>query len=243
VRLLRVGLIVPHAPALLPQVRGGPAPDTDIPPDEGGPLCILLSPHGDETGVYRRVRGDLDAFGIGGVQAERRTDRAFGKSLAAAWNKPLLSEDPDHGVVVPLIQGIPLQLRVVAACLKEWTGPEEGDVESVIAEARAFAGAVIELSVDHDIIVAASAHSAASLSPGAPLMERAEGHELEQEITKALETDLGMLASIDVGLWKAAGACGVGPLTAFGVLFEGHTARASFREAPFGVGYLLAQTE
>ncbi len=73
-------------------------------------------------------------------------------------------------------------------------------------------------------------------------MERSAGHELEERITRVLDEDLGSLAEIDEELWVESGACGAGPLTAFGLLFAGRTASTTFREAPFGVGYLLAQT-
>jgi hypothetical protein len=243
VRFLLVGLIVPHAPVLLPEVRGDGATDSRLPPrEEGAPLCVLVSPHGSNTGVYRRVRGDLDGFGIRDIDVERRTDRAFGKELARAWNRPLLEEDLDHGASVPLRIAVPGGLSVVAATFREITGPNGGSLAEVRADAEAFAAAVLELAEGRDLIVAASAHTSAALSPAAPLTEKPEGHELEERVTKALEEDLGLLTEIDDELWIGSGACGAGPLTAFGHLFRGRTATPTFREAPFGVGYLLAQT-
>ena len=47
---------------------------------------------------------------------------------------------------------------------------------------------------------------------------------------------------IEPELWAESGACGAGTLHAFGLMFAGRNATTTFREAPFGVGYLLAQT-
>lgn len=205
-------------------------------------LCVVLSAHGPRTGVYRRVRGDLSGFGLSDAAIERRTDRAFGKELARAWGQPLLEEPLDHGVVVPLHIALPGSLAVVAATIREITGPQGDSVGSALAAARSFAAAAAALGRERDLIVAASAHTSAALTPGAPLTERPAGHELERKVTEALETDLGLLGQIHEELWVESGACGAGPLHAFGLLFEGRRATTSFREAPFGVGYLLAQT-
>ena len=240
---LLVGFIVPHAPVLLPQLRGGEPVSSDIPkPDEDSPLCVVLSPHGDQTGVYRRVRGDLRDFGVEETLVQRKTDRVFGKELSRRWGEPLLEEDVDHGVLVPLVVGLPPTLTVVGATLKEVTGPAAGSIEDAIASAKSFASAVEEIAEQRDLIIAASAHTSAGLSLAAPLTELPAAKELEKEVTKALEEDLGRLTEIEPQLWVDAGACGVGPLTAFGMLFAGRTAKTTFREAPFGVGYLLAQT-
>ncbi len=240
---LLVGLIVPHAPVLLPQLRGGDAPDPKAPvPEEGTPLCVVLSPHGNGTGVYRRVRGNLVDFGVTGIEINRRTDRVFGKELARKWEQPLLDEDVDHGIVVPLLIALPQTLAFVGAALKETTGPNAVPVPEAIEAGKRFADAITAIAEERELIVAASAHTSAALSPQAPLMERPEGQELEDRVTDALENDLGRLTEIDVELWERSGACGAGTLTAFGLLFKGQTARTTFRQAPFGVGYLLAQT-
>ena len=203
---------------------------------------MLLSPHGSTTGVYRRARGDLAGFGVTGAGVERRTDRVFGKELARVWRQPLMDADLDHGAVVPLLVAVPGGLSVVGASLAETTGPEAAPIADAIAAARTFAAAIQELGRDRDLIVAASAHTSAALTPAAPLTERPAGRELEERVTAALEQDLALLAEIDEQLWVDSGACGAGPLTAFGLLFAGRTAATTFREAPFGVGYLLAQT-
>lgn len=243
-RLLLVGLIVPHAPVLVPGIRGtaGEQQDLELRKDDDTPLCVVLSPHGVEAGVYRRVRGSLGGFGVPGIDVARRTDRVFGKHLARTWQQPLLESDIDHGVLVPLIAALPAGLPVVAATLREITGPGAAPVEQAVDAARDLAIAVKAIAGERDLIVAASAHTSAALSPTAPLTDRPAGHELEKQVTFALEEDLGLLSAIDIDLWAEAGACGAGPLTAFGLLFAGQTARVTFREAPFGVGYLLAQT-
>ncbi len=188
------------------------------------------------------MRGSLGGFGIRGVHVERRTDRKLARELATAWDKPMLDDAIDHGVLVPLLLGLPPNVVAVAATLKEITGPDAAAVPDAIEEGRALARAVEELAGDRDVIFAASAHTSAALSPSAPLMERPEAHELEDLVTIALEEDLGRLNAVDAALWERSGSCGAGPLCALGTLFPGRTARTSFREAPFGVGYLLAQT-
>jgi hypothetical protein len=148
----------------------------------------------------------------------------------------------DHGVVVPLQIALPASLAVVASSIEETTGPAGGSVSSALDAGRSFAAAVTELSQQRDLIVAASAHTSAALSPAAPLTDRPAGHELERKVTEALGSDLGLLSEIEEDLWVDSGACGAGPLHAFGLLFAGRSANTIFREAPFGVGYLLAQT-
>lgn len=211
-------------------------------PDDEPPLCILLSPHGERSGIYKRVRGSLAGFGIRGVHVERRTDRKLARELAEAWGEPMLDEAIDHGVLVPLLLGLPPNATVVAATLREITGPHAAPVSGAIEQGHAFAAALERVAGGREVIFAASAHTAAALSPDAPLMERPEAHELEDLVTTALEEDLGRLGGIDTVLWERSGSCGAGPLSALASLFPGQTVRTSFRESPFGVGYLLAQT-
>jgi hypothetical protein len=242
VRFLLVGLVVPHAPVLLSEVRGEADPIAIPPLHMDPPDCaVLLSPHGASTGVYRSVAGDLAGFGVTGLEVSRQTDAELSARLAERWGQQLLDEPCDHGVVVPLLAGWVPEVPVVACTLEEVTGPDAAPVRSATEAARAFAAALAPLTDDRAVMFVASAHTSAALTPRAPLTLRDEGLALDREIKDALETDLGELDSLSPELWTAGGACGVGPLTALGLLFKGSKAEVPYYDHPFGVGYLLAE--
>lgn len=161
--------------------------------------------------------------------------------MAQRWGRPLLDDPCDHGVVVPLLSGAIGDVPVVACTLDEITGTNASSVQGAIDEACLFADALSSLADDRDILFAASAHTSAALTDRAPLTFRAEGLALDEEIKTAMESDVGALEAIPPELWEAGGACGAGPLTALGVLFNGSKATMISYEQPFGVGYLTAE--
>jgi hypothetical protein len=206
-------------------------------------VLVLLSPHGEQDGIYAEGTGNLDDFGLEGITVAARSDPRLAESLADAWGRRVVESPADHGVVGALAVA-PSELPVVACTLAEVTGPYAGaTADDAIESAFLFADALVQVARERSVGVIASAHTAASLTPKAPLALRPEGKELDDLILDCLATDCGSLARVDPELWREAGACGTGPLTAFGALFEGRRADVLAYDHPFGVGYLVASAE
>lgn len=245
------GAIVPHAPvlALGPPPDGLRTPVADLRAAVaslelgGGEALVVASPHGRTTGVYSEVSGSLDAFGVRRETVRAITDAAIVEQLAGLWGRPIITGPVDHGIAVSLLLSDRIgELPVVAVTFESVTGPGvPPQHESAIENARVLASAVKALSSEHRIAFVASAHGAAALSPRGPLLDRPEGHQLDARILDALRDDPSELATIEPDLWRAAGSCGAGPLTAFGELFARRRAELLAYQAPFGVGYMVAR--
>ena len=244
-----VGAIVPHAPVLaLESGRLRPTSEVmraaveSLTLDECD-VIVIASPHGRTSGVYSEITGSLDGFGVHGrsVRAPSLTDLA--DELARQWKRPVIGPPADHGIVgALLIAGRMVGPPLVAAAFRTITGPgAPGSSEGAIDEARSLAEAVTAISAARRVGFVASAHTSASLSSTAPLLDRPEGHELEERVLAALRRDPVELAGIEHDLWRAAGACGAGPLTTFGLLFAGRPADLIAYDTPVGIGYLVAQ--
>jgi hypothetical protein len=236
--MLKAGVIAPHAPLLIPEVSGtaGSTDDTrkalasiEVSSDD---LVVVLSPHGEETGVYASARGSLASLGLPDVRAEGTFDRAGAGELAESWGTPLLQQMPDHGVLVPL-HLLRLRAPVVGCAIAESL-----DHETRIAEGKRFAASLSEFADGRGVTFLASMNTSCSLSTRAPLTERAEGKELDRRLIERLESGAG--PEIETDLWNAAGSCAAAPFAAWTELFK----RAGIvgYEHPFGVGYLVARS-
>ena len=130
------GVIVPHAPVLLPPVSGevNAARTAEVRAAIAGlefediDAIVLLSPHGVETGVYRATAGSLDAFGLPGIRATHPTDDEIVGELSSAWRRPILDGRVDHGILVPLLCMCPT-VPVVATSIKETRSFDRVSVE------------------------------------------------------------------------------------------------------------------
>jgi hypothetical protein len=239
------GAVLPHAPLLLPEVTEvAYAPEVvgaarTALPSASAPV-IVVSPHGRRAGVYKSTRGTLRSLGLPEVAGEATAAPDVAAELASAWERPLLDGEVDHGVSVPIGMAF-ADIRVVGVCLPEVTGPTPGNLPDMLDEARTLAGCLARSS--DDIVVVASAHTSAALTPRAPLTERPMGRMLDDEIMGALATDVGRLVEIPARAWRDGGACGAGPLTVLGRLFEGRRAVVHAYEHPVGVGYVVATVE
>lgn len=237
--------MLPHAPLLLPEVTAVPHareivsaarsivyPDTDV--------TVVVSGHGRSSGVYEGMRGSLAGFGLPDPAWEASAAPDVARDVAAEWGKPTLGEEVDHGVLVPLRLG-PVRGPFVGVSLQETTGPAGAEVESAVADARTLASSLAALPARVSVI--ASAHTAASLTPRAPLTERPEGRVLDDAILDVLRSDVGKLAELPAEMWAAGGSCGSGPLTVLGLLFTGSRATVHAYAYPVGVGYLVATVD
>jgi hypothetical protein len=206
-------------------------------------LLVMLSPHGRASGVYSGLTGALDGFGVRGKSVTSPAELAVAEELARAWERPSLAPPVDHGITGALLLSKWARgLRLVAVSLAATTGPgAPSNYEKAIEDAHALADALTAVSSGRRIGFVASAHTSAALSPAAPLLDRPEGHALEESVFAALRQNPVELSAVEPELWRVAGACGAGPLSAFGRLFAGRRAERLAYETPAGVGYLVAE--
>ncbi len=201
---------------------------------------MVCSPHGKSSGVYAGVRGNLAGFGLDGSRVDHPTDADAVAVVSGSWRRPVLDRDVDHGIVVPmLLAEFPSDVPVIAVAIEEWTGQTSGKPALAIKDARDLAQAVMKLSEERKVMFIASAHGSAAATPRAPLLERPEGYEMDRTLVSALTTDPAEMDGISVELWRAAGACGAGPLVALANLVDTGTTLLAY-DAPFGVSYPVA---
>jgi hypothetical protein len=242
------GAVVPHAPVLLPEIGGRSGVEArdrilsacDKIDVSGADVLLVVSSHGRGAGVYARGTGSVVSFGGPEARLDCPTDIDAAESLARAWKAPLLNDELDHGAIGCLHLLEALRPSVVAA-LPEATGPgATADACAAMVEGRKLAGAVKRAFRGSSVLVVASAHTSAALTPRAPLTERPEGRALDERVMTSLDTDVGALDDISCDAWSAGGSCGAGPFAAFGRLLAGRSAEVLAYEHPFGVGYLVA---
>lgn len=241
------GAIVPHAPVLLPAVSGDPnaGRTAEVRAAIAGlefediDAIVLLSPHGQETGVYRTTAGSLEAFGLPGIRATHPTDDETVERLSSTWRRPILDGRVDHGVLVPLLCMCP-SVPVVATSLEETRSFDRASMEESAAEGRCFAEALSTMRGVRFAFVA-SCNTSAGLNARAPLTEVKEAVEVEERLVGDLgRGGLSGALAVELGV---AGSCAAGTLAAFAAAFEGTDIRLRAHDAPFGVGYLVATAE
>lgn len=230
------GAIVPHAPllTLASADEGVDRARAAVGALELGPgTVVVLSPHGSATGVYARAAGSLREFGIPGGDVKRGVDRGLARDLASSWGRPMLDDDVDHGIAVPLAL-LARTERVVAASLDEALSHQES-----IDGARSFAAALGGLGGVAAFV--ASAHTSSALSPRAPLGRSDVSAHAAEGFRRALEHGEG-IEDAALLLARAGASCGAAPLVAFAALFPTTACEVVASEAPFGVGYVVART-
>jgi hypothetical protein len=240
--------LVPHAPLLLaelcPQgfeqqtqrVRGAIA----TLPWRAVDLVVLLSPHGERSGVYREVSGSLSGFGVTGIAGEFPTPESRAEDLASDWGVPVLSPPVDHGILVPLLLGAAAGRPVVAATIAETTG-SGGDLGSSLDDARRLAACLRRFGPRVGFV--ASANSSAALTPRAPFGVQDAALEVEEELLAALQADVGRLDGLASRLLDAGRSCAGPPLGCLARLRAGTAGRLCAYERPAGVGYPVAFVE
>jgi hypothetical protein len=249
--VIRAGVVVPHAPVLLPQLAG---PETSEASKRIGAalrtidlaarsvdLAVVLSPHGSVSGVYEDLRGSLAGFGAPGVAVERAADVAAAHALAERWGRPLISGDVDHGVLVPLLLHDFGGIATIAACLREFTDGDEEELHAVIEDGRAFASGLEGLA-ERRVALVASLNTSIALSPRAPLLQRPEARAADQRFLDALGRGASAVERVAVDLWRHGRSCASGPLAALARLLDARGKVLAY-EAPVGVGYVVALFE
>lgn len=198
-------------------------------------LVILCSPHGRAAGVHATNVGDLSAFGVPGTRMDMPGDSTRAEELADRWGHPLLKDPLDHGAVVPLLLGVAGNVPTICCAL-----PED-NIEDSLAAAGELARAIEEIATDDDVMVIASAHTGAGLTPRAPIRQDEHRWGVERLARSALAGDLGDLEELAPRLASEGGSCSAATLSLFGRLFRGRSPTEVCVAEPFGVGYPVLQ--
>jgi AmmeMemoRadiSam system protein A/AmmeMemoRadiSam system protein B len=253
--------IAPHPPIMVPEVGRGAAEEvrasidamrdfTERLIETGAETIVMISPHAPldarafvayyEPNLY----GDFSNFRAPDTKVEAPLDEELLlaiKSAAAEDSYEVAGVrgfDLDHGTAVPLY----FLLR------NGWRG-------SVVALGYTFLsnedhlrfGSCIKRAVDRNdrpVALVASGDLSHRLKPGAPAGYNPKAHLFDEEIVDSLRAcDPSRIINIDQNLRMMAGECGYrSMLVAFGATREIEPAcEVLHYEAPFGVGYMVAQ--
>lgn len=253
--------IAPHPPIMVPEVGREAIGEvhgsidamrsfTERIIESGAETVVLISPHapldsrafvayGDE-----RLYGDFSKFRAPGATVEAKLDKELLEAIkeaASAQSYEVISIEGyllDHGTAVPLYF---LQRN-------GWGG-------SVVALGYTFLsnedhlrfGSCIKQAVDslrRRVAFVASGDLSHRLKPSAPAGYNPEAHYFDEEVVASLKAgEPFRIARIDQDLRRLAGECGYrSMLVALGTIEEiEQDCEVLHYEAPFGVGYLVAQ--
>ena len=253
--------IVPHPPIMVPEV--GQESIVDVKSsidamseftrrlvDSNAETVILISPHaplelesfvayaGDE------VRGDFANFRAPGTQLSAPVDQDLLDAItkhASSSNyviDKITNSKLDHGTAVPLYFLLKNGWRgkVVALGYSFLSIDDHLKFGSCIRKAVEDTGRSVAFVASGDLSHRLKPDAPAGYNPGAYLFDQQVVHALE-------ENDPQSIVEIDPGLRKLAGECGYRSMVvAIGATqeLESHCEVLSY-EAPFGVGYLVAQ--
>jgi AmmeMemoRadiSam system protein A/AmmeMemoRadiSam system protein B len=260
-RFLVFSGIAPHPPIMVPEVGresiAGVRSSIDAMAeltrrviDAGAESVILISPHArlevDSFVAYEgpKVYGDFSNFHAPATEFSARVDDellATITQVAAAekYRVSMLVDDLlDHGTAVPLyfLLRNGWQGQVVALGYSFLSNDDHLRFGSCIAKAVD--------QVKRRVAFIASGDLSHRLKPEAPAGYNPAAHIFDDEVVNALRTNTPQrIVEIDHGLRRLAGECGYrSMLVAIGAASElPFSCEVMSYEAPFGVGYLVAQ--
>jgi AmmeMemoRadiSam system protein B len=253
--------VAPHPPTMVPEVGGARVGEVRASVDTmrdlterirgcGAETVVLVSPHAPlERSTFvayggARLRGDFANFSAPQAIVEVPVDEELLGAIRQAADEEgfrvsvLGPRDLDHGTAVPLY----FLLR------NGWAG-------SVVALGYSFLsdedhvrfGECVRRAVDtlnRPVAFVASGDLSYRLKPGAPAGFDPHARQFDEQVVAALRANApGNIPRIDQGLRRLADECGYRSiLVAFGAAssFDPDCEVISY-EAPFGVGYLVAQ--
>jgi MEMO1 family protein len=253
--------IAPHPPIMVPEVghesiaevRGSidaMAELTERVISSGAETVILISPHAPlEPYAFvaykdQNLYGDFAAFRAPEARVEAELDEQLLTAIAQEAQEhhyevvPLPGYDLDHGTAVPLyfLQQNGWHGRVIAL-----------GYSFLANEDHLEFGACVKRVVDdvgRPVAFIASGDLSHRLKPEAPAGYNPNAHLFDEEVVDALRSNSpDRIINIDQDLRKLAGECGYrSMLVAFGLTQElPLSCEVLHYEAPFGVGYLVAQ--
>lgn len=260
-RFLVFSGIAPHPPIMVPEVGREAIGDVRASIDamaeltrrvieSGAETVILISPHApleaDSFVVYEgpTVRGDFSNFRAPGTEFSAQVDAELLTAIteaAAAENYRVstLGDDLlDHGTAVPLYFLLRNGWRGKVVALGYCFLSNEDHLRFGTCVARAVE------QVERRVAFVASGDLSHRLKPQAPAGYNPSAHLFDEEVVDALRSNAPRrIVEIDHGLRKLAGECGYrSMLVAIGAAAEMPlSCEVISYEAPFGVGYLVAQ--
>ena len=253
--------ITPHPPIMVPEVGGESIADvadsidamlelTKRVIESGAESVILISPHAplqaDSFVAYEgpQVEGDFSHFNAPGTHFTTQIDgellgAIMGTAAAEQFEvRKLRQHDLDHGTAVPLY----FLLR------NGWRGKVVTLGYSFLSNADHLRfGSCIRKAADQvgrRVAFIASGDLSHRLKPEAPAGYNPNAHVFDEQVVDALRSnDPQKIVDIDFDLRRLAGECGYrSMLVAIGASSElPLSCEVLSYEAPFGVGYLVAQ--
>ncbi|HEY0377809.1 MAG TPA: AmmeMemoRadiSam system protein A [Pyrinomonadaceae bacterium] len=253
--------IAPHPPIMVPEVGGEAVAEvrgsveamrefTERLIESGAETVVLVSPHAPLDAhafvAYQdeRLYGDFANFHAPDARVEAPLDEevlgAISRAAAAAGYEVagIRGYDLDHGTAVPLyfLQRNGWRGRVVALGYSFLSNEDHVRFGSCIRRAAGEAGRAVAFVASGDL-----SHR---LKPDAPAGFYPQAHVFDEEVVGAIrEGRPERIINIDQDLRRRAGECGYrSMLVAFGATASAERAYEVLNyEAPFGVGYLVAQ--
>ena len=253
--------IAPHPPIMVPEVGGARAEEVRASVEAmrrltervkacGAETVVLVSPHAPlERSAFvayggARLRGDFANFGAPQAIVEATPDdellRTIGETAVEEGYRIVnLGARPlDHGTAVPLYFLLRNGWvgRVVALGYSFLPNEEHVGFGRCVRRAAERLGRPVALVASGDL-----SHR---LKPGAPAGFHPEAHRFDEEVVERLRLNRPVeILQIDQGLRRLAGECGYRSiLVALGASAgAADDCEVMHYEAPFGVGYLVAQ--
>jgi AmmeMemoRadiSam system protein A/AmmeMemoRadiSam system protein B len=253
--------IAPHPPIMVPEVGGARVAEVRASVDAmrelterikacGAETVVLVSPHAPlERSSFvayggSRLRGDFANFDAPQAIAEAPADEELLSAIQQAAAEEgfrvvtLEPQELDHGTAVPLY----------FLLSNGWAGRVVALGYSFLSdEEHVLFGECVRRAVDvtgRPAAFIASGDLSHRLKPGAPAGFDPEARRFDEQVVAAIRAnEPGQVPRIDQGLRRRAGECGYrSVLVALGAAaaFEPECEVISY-EAPFGVGYLVAQ--
>lgn len=198
-------------------------------------VLVIASPHGPALGIYRRVSGDLGAFGLSVISVAAQTYDLW--SEVAGSERVAIESPADHGVVVPL-RLIAWDLPVIALATADSDAGRAGPAASAAGRAARL---IQQIATTKNVAVVASVNTSAALSARAPYPNDANASESETRLLEILQTDMELLKNEAEAITEQGRSCALSPLLVLAELFGGRGMELLAHEAPVGVGYLVAQ--
>jgi AmmeMemoRadiSam system protein B len=253
--------IAPHPPVMVPEVGGAQAVEvrasiaamrdlSERVKTSGARTVILISPHAPlENNTFvaydgAQLRGDFANFRAPQTIVEAPLDAellvaieeaAAREQLGVARLGPL---ELDHGTAVPLYFLLRNGWRGAVIALGYCFLADEDHVRFGRCIRRATE------RVEHPVALIASGDLSHRLIPDAPAGYYAEAHRFAEEVVEAIrQNSPNRIIHINQSLRRLAGECGYrSMLVALGACDDAADACEVINyEAPFGVGYLVAQ--
>ena len=259
---LSYGCVVPHSPNLVPQVgreRSREAARTIEAMAELGIIigeerraknCVVVSPHGpflpEAFGVWegKKLSGGMERFQAPDVVVSVDLADELASAIVDVSERMeipvgrLLEEwHLDRGVTVPALYLLKQdEIRVVPVAISMLGWEEHWLFGTAIAKAAE--------RIPGETVIVASSNFSHRVTPDAPHGYSAAGPTFDTRVRDAIERGrLRELLDIPQDLCREASECGFAPLLVLAGAFDGRSVkgRVLSYEAPFGIGYLVAE--